>query len=450
MTLLSAFRSTRLLPVLLLGLLACSKPGPEINPGDSPTPGNPANPGVPTEVGKPIGAPVSQSIGPAGGTISTADGRITVRFPAGALTAATTIQLQTVTQTAPVETESPSIALLPADLVLKKAVEVSYSKSRTGGRKAGPETEDTGAWIAQQRSDNTWAVNTAAIRETATEVTVQVTNMGYFTLFYPYVIQPKNLSSRGMLVPNEPVQLLVRRNFVSSAGASGPVILKPLSQTRPEELLIASDAIDKATVNGQEMGSVRDGLLAINYNTAKGYTMQYTAPQRLPQQAPVRVTAYFMTPESGHRTATTTLSVGNDCRFTFKGNTLSDAVAMGSIVNGGLSVSIQDASGGYSLGFQLSGTGTSGYPFKYLVNMVNAGNLTMFGEIYHQSYSLPTGDLIDNSGTVTITAYEPVKGFPEKHYVRGTVSGRLSKPYDCGDKTCWEHEPVEASFAFVF
>lgn len=59
----------RLFPLLLVGLLACSKPAVTIDPV---TPGQPTPPttGTPTEVGKPIGSVTTKLIGPAGSTTS--------------------------------------------------------------------------------------------------------------------------------------------------------------------------------------------------------------------------------------------------------------------------------------------------------------------------------------------------------------------------------------------
>jgi hypothetical protein len=51
-------------------------------------------------MGKPLGTLVSKSIGPAGGTLSSADGTMTLRFPAGALNKETLVTAQPVENTA--------------------------------------------------------------------------------------------------------------------------------------------------------------------------------------------------------------------------------------------------------------------------------------------------------------------------------------------------------------
>ncbi|HTR30271.1 MAG TPA: hypothetical protein VMH27_13445 [Puia sp.] len=54
-----------------------------------------------TPVGAPVGAPVTKTIGAAGGTIASADGRVELDFPAGALAANTDISIQPVAGEAP-------------------------------------------------------------------------------------------------------------------------------------------------------------------------------------------------------------------------------------------------------------------------------------------------------------------------------------------------------------
>ncbi len=61
----------------------------------------PTQPAVQTPVGTPTGAPVTVAIGPAGGTVLSADGRVELNFPANAVATSTNITIQPVTNTAP-------------------------------------------------------------------------------------------------------------------------------------------------------------------------------------------------------------------------------------------------------------------------------------------------------------------------------------------------------------
>ena len=66
-------------------------------------PAQPVGPdyGTPTAVGTPIGSPSTATIGAAGGSLLSPDGRSEIIIPPGALTASTQISIQPVTNQAP-------------------------------------------------------------------------------------------------------------------------------------------------------------------------------------------------------------------------------------------------------------------------------------------------------------------------------------------------------------
>ncbi|MFD2519471.1 hypothetical protein [Emticicia soli] len=72
------------------GMLSCEIDNGNINPD------KPSDKGTPTEIGKPLGATTSKTIGAQGGSISTADGKLTLTFPAGALSKETNITIRPV------------------------------------------------------------------------------------------------------------------------------------------------------------------------------------------------------------------------------------------------------------------------------------------------------------------------------------------------------------------
>lgn len=112
----------KLLPFLLLGLLACT-PKPDEN-GLVPSPDDPIT-GVPTAVGKPLAAPFSVTIGPAGGTLVTPDGRLSLTFPAGAVSKETAITVQPVENTAP-NGVGVGYRISPDNLTFEKPVTYDY------------------------------------------------------------------------------------------------------------------------------------------------------------------------------------------------------------------------------------------------------------------------------------------------------------------------------------
>ncbi|HEU4697592.1 MAG TPA: hypothetical protein VFS40_00270 [Gemmatimonadales bacterium] len=80
-----------MLSLALAAALAACGDGSTTDPGD----GGEITP-IPTAVGQPTGAAVTATIGPEGGTLASADGKLTVTVPAGAVSAATTFSVQPV------------------------------------------------------------------------------------------------------------------------------------------------------------------------------------------------------------------------------------------------------------------------------------------------------------------------------------------------------------------
>ena len=89
----------------------------------------PDRPAAVTPVGTPIGNPDTKTIGTTGGSIKSTDGRIELIFPAGALTANTTISIQPVTNTCPGGI-GISYHLMPDGATFSKPVNLIYHYSK--------------------------------------------------------------------------------------------------------------------------------------------------------------------------------------------------------------------------------------------------------------------------------------------------------------------------------
>ncbi|GEP90314.1 hypothetical protein SAMN05660909_00075 [Chitinophaga terrae (ex Kim and Jung 2007)] len=100
---------------MIFALLSCKKSGDEPSPGPKP---------VPMEHGTATGAPVTKTIGAAGGTISTPDGNIKIEIPAGAVTGETNFTIQPVTSTLPSATGT-TYRLTPENVDFKKDIKIS-------------------------------------------------------------------------------------------------------------------------------------------------------------------------------------------------------------------------------------------------------------------------------------------------------------------------------------
>ncbi|HMA17104.1 MAG TPA: hypothetical protein VKS03_01565, partial [Thermoanaerobaculia bacterium] len=100
----------------------------------------------------PVDIPSSASIGPAGGSIQSDDGRLTLKVPAGALATATALSIAPTTNTAPNALGS-AYTLSPLGVAFSRDVQIVLDYSRaelanTGPGALGIATEENGAWFA--------------------------------------------------------------------------------------------------------------------------------------------------------------------------------------------------------------------------------------------------------------------------------------------------------------
>jgi hypothetical protein len=122
-----------------------------------------------TAPGTPVGAPVTQTIGPAGGTMQTADGKIKITFPAGAVASDTQFTLQPLTH-ALRNGVGLAYELSPQNVKLEKPIRIRLRVS--AGDRAGASAsmglalqDDRGAWFALKGAQ----VTTATVRAAQTD-----------------------------------------------------------------------------------------------------------------------------------------------------------------------------------------------------------------------------------------------------------------------------------------
>ncbi|MGQ0702020.1 MAG: hypothetical protein ACT4PM_02675 [Gemmatimonadales bacterium] len=118
----------------------------------SPSPPPPPAPPAQTDAGVPQGVPSIATIGAAGGTLASSDGRLTISVPAGALTAGTAITIQPITATAPGALGS-GYRLLPEGMTFAQPVTLTFIYPGDEAVATGPQslrvvTQDArGYWI---------------------------------------------------------------------------------------------------------------------------------------------------------------------------------------------------------------------------------------------------------------------------------------------------------------
>lgn len=144
----------------------------------------PGGPGAIPEVrprGVAAGDPVSASIGTAGGELRSGDGKLLVKIPAGAVSAATVFSIQPITNTLPGGHLS-AYRLLPEGTNFAKPVELvyQYTEDETVG------TAVDALFLAYQKNDGVWSFMTETKLDAAARTLTVTTN--HFSDWAPFAL----------------------------------------------------------------------------------------------------------------------------------------------------------------------------------------------------------------------------------------------------------------------
>ncbi len=168
---------------LPLALSACgagtSDPGGN-NGGNDPDP-------TTTPAGTPNGAVTTQSIGAAGGSLTSTDGTVTISVPAGALATATDISIQPITPQSP-GAVGTGYRLGPEGVTFSAPVSLSFHYQDADILRSAPEL----LWIASQDAAGAWRFSDDVVLDkTAQTVTVTTTHFSDWTLLEGWQIRPE-------------------------------------------------------------------------------------------------------------------------------------------------------------------------------------------------------------------------------------------------------------------
>ena len=265
---------------VFLSLAACLLSFSSCNPGDTTPPPIPQ----PTPKGTPTGAATSQTIGPAGGIVSTPDGKISLTFPANALPSDTDIVIQPITDEAPGGLGN-SYRLEPEGATFAQPVEVAFSY--TDADLLGSSTDALG--IAYQDDEGFWHKPTATLDPARREIKVQTTHFSNFSFFADLQLLP---GSETVEVGKSVELRVVYCEKVVQAGSTGPggILITLLGPCEESDRVFNKSS--EWSVNGTRGGSATMGRVTVGAGRAT-----YTAPlQKPPDTAnPVAVSTRFTT-----------------------------------------------------------------------------------------------------------------------------------------------------------
>jgi len=264
---------------LLLLLNACGGGGGG-GGGTAPPPPTPVATPTPTAVGVPAGDPVSATIGAAGGSLSTADGKIVLTIPAGALAADTVIGIQPITNTAPLGLGS-AYRLTPDGARFAQPVKLTFRY--TVADTAGSSTDALA--LAFQDAEGHWRrFGPAALDEAQGTVSTDTTHFTDFSMLLGWQLRPPqaNVSPLGTLELT--LKYCEPETFYDPDGGDPLSGLVPRCDSDDELALPHLVTVSGWAVNGKPGGSVGDGSVS-----GRGQQATYTAPGAVPAQNPVAV-----------------------------------------------------------------------------------------------------------------------------------------------------------------
>jgi hypothetical protein len=253
-----------IVPMLaILFLYACTS---EKNK-DNVTPQPQAPKGEVRPAGTSLGAPVTKDIGAAGGNISSADGKLKVTVPAGAIAANTQFSVEPISNTLP---GSPGIAyrLRPEGVKFAKplTLEFTYNTSDLDS------TSEEALFMAYQAKDGIWRMlPKTQLDRTAQKLTIQTDHFSDWAPFAMFWLT----AIKNALKPKESTLLSVH--------VTEDFLISSLNQ---DEVEIAREKVLQSADNVKNWKVNSGGTVTPD---AKPFLANYTAPAKVPNPNPVTV-----------------------------------------------------------------------------------------------------------------------------------------------------------------
>ncbi len=261
------------LSLLLSTVSVCCKPNTEpVDPIEIP-PGT-QEPAAVTPEGKPIGSPVTKTIGPAGGSLTAADGQFTLTIPQGALAKEASISVQAVENKAPNGTGT-SYRFGADDVVIAQPyVEATFSYPEPGIPTQG------NVGVARQDKQGAWKISQLArVNSGKRTVTARFTDIGSKTI--AFIEQFKLTPDSTTILPTETVTMLIEEVPLTGATeqdagdkAGNLAAAKPAKRAMMQKILI----------NGKENDyNSESGSYTFTDRAKKGEaSFDYKAPEQIP------------------------------------------------------------------------------------------------------------------------------------------------------------------------
>jgi hypothetical protein len=265
----------------------------------------PANEVAVTPVGTARGAAVQQLVLPAGATIGSADGRLQVDVPPGALASPQTLTIQAITNEAPGGVGT-AYRLGPEGATFSSPVGLtwSYTSSDVVG------SDPLALKIAYQDSQGRWnAVKSLTLDTAAKTISVRTSHFSDWSALAGFQLRPGTASVRA----GGSVDLVV--DICSNAVSGTDELSELLNRCRPDPDFFT---VQQWSVNGAVNGNTTVGTLRASSETSA----TYVAPASAPASNPVAVSA-SVTDQTSQRKTILTSNVFIDAKAPLTGTILS-------------------------------------------------------------------------------------------------------------------------------
>ncbi len=248
-----------------------------------------------TPVGESTGVAASTMVGPAGGTVRSADGKLELIVPAGALTADTALSVMPITVTAPGGVKAWRLGPEGTTFAKPASVKMSFGDAELDG------STSNGLRIAFQDSQKRWQAIKASTVD-STSITVSTTHLSDWALLLGWQLRPPVAT----VLPGKSLTLWVRFcNTVPLDQGAESDLVGLVAECQEDEGL--APIVGQWAVNGTVNGNATVGTLVPGSPSAT-----FLAPAKAPSGGPVAVSVELNPPQLGKVLLVSNITIGGD------------------------------------------------------------------------------------------------------------------------------------------
>jgi hypothetical protein len=338
-TIMKTLQTVAITLLFLAGMLSCE------TDQENPKPEQPSK-GTPTEVGKPLGTVTSKMIGAQGGSISTPDGKLTLTFPAGALSKETNITIR------PVENKAwggvgTSYEFGPDGSEFAKPVMFTY---RYNDKEMSGASLDNLA-LAFQDQAKIWQMTAPlTVNQTQKTITGAIRHFSWWSMITRYKLTPEYDTVLIKQIKELQVEFLDNGEWPWTDSKNPPAELPLLYPLNAPKLADRTD-IAKIYLNGVDCTTTlpkdqTSGLLGFANKGNKAVIM-YTAPNNKPNAAynPVAISVELQHTSKARLLLVSNLYIDTENTFSIDGSDPTSIAINAAYGAGSLSISFEDNMG---------------------------------------------------------------------------------------------------------